>query len=71
MAHQVQTRDLYTGRDQYVHMDVRITKGLAKGHFGVILSSRRKDNELILDVRTTTCVTELVYCLMESDVLER
>jgi hypothetical protein len=59
---------MYTGRDPYEHMEVMINVGACKGHTAVILSTRKKDNRLLVDVRTTTKVENTVLTLDESDV---
>ena len=59
---------MYTGRDPYEHMEVIINVGPCKGHNAVVLSSRKRDDKLLVDVRTTTKVENVLLTLDESDV---
>jgi hypothetical protein len=64
------SRYIHTDANVYEHMEVRIVKGDAKIHMGVISASRRVDGKLVLDVRTTTRTTNTVIQLFEQDVKE-
>jgi hypothetical protein len=61
---------MHTGADVYKHMEVRIVKGDAKIHMGIISASHCVDGKLILDVRTTTRTTNTIIQLFEQDINE-
>ena len=59
---------MYTGLDPYQHMEVMINVGACKGHTAVVISSRKMDDKLLVDVRTTTKVDIIFLTLEECDV---
>jgi hypothetical protein len=61
---------MYTGRDPYVHMEVKIIKGGLKPHHGTIIDSRELDGRRLFTVRTTTRTINEVHHLAEDEIQE-
>jgi hypothetical protein len=59
---------MYTGPDPYRHMEVMINVGACKGNTAVVISSRKMDGKLLVDVRTMTKVEPVFLTLEECDV---
>ena len=64
-------QDMYTGVDEYKHMEVRILHKDAKNLTGSILGSHfNKDGSLVVDVRTSTHPMTSILHLREHEVVE-
>jgi hypothetical protein len=61
---------MHAGPDPYRQLEVIIMVGHAKGHFGVILATRTKDNKIVVDVQTTTMLPNIVCTFAEDNVRE-
>ena len=62
---------MYTGIDGYENMEVRIGRGDAKQHFGIILASHTDGEKLLFDVCTETRTTNTVLTFVAKDLKER
>jgi hypothetical protein len=59
---------VYAGQDPLKDMEVIIQAGECKSHHAVILGTRKKDNNDLVDVRTTTKVENVILTLEMNDV---
>lgn len=61
-------RFMYTGPDPLKDMEVVIQAGDCKSHHAVVLGTRRKEDNDVVDVRTTTKVENVTLTLDMGDI---